>query len=95
MTDSPFRRAALLRRGAPTGGGGGVDARTDSAHRPSPSTFVHSDQDSNHATPLYVFFSLFGCLDGGQGLLMQPSTLESSKMEISKTNFFPYSDHSQ
>ena len=45
--------------------------------------------------PLYVFFTLFGC--GGVGglprglghnLLMQFSSLGSSKMEISKTDFF-------
>ena len=42
--------------------------------------------------PLYVFFTLFGCLDGGKGLghnlLMQFSTLGSSKMEISKPDSF-------
>ena len=42
--------------------------------------------------PLYVFFTLFGCLDGGKGLghnlLMQFSTLGSSKIEIFNTDFF-------
>ena len=37
-------------------------------------------------------FTLFGCLDGGTGLghnlLIQFSTLSSSKMEISETNLF-------
>ena len=42
--------------------------------------------------PIHVLFTLFGCLDGGKGLghnlLMQFSTLSSSKMEIFETNFF-------
>ena len=43
--------------------------------------------------PLCVFFTLFGCWGGGsQGvghnLLMQFSSLGSSKMEISETDFF-------
>ena len=47
--------------------------------------------------PLYVFFTLFGCLGGGGGglprgighnLLMQFSRHSSSKVEISKTDFF-------
>ena len=45
--------------------------------------------------PLYVFFTRFGCLGGGGGLprglgynlLMQLSSLGSSKMETSKTDF--------
>ena len=43
-------------------------------------------------SPLHVFFTLFGCLEGprglGHNLLMQFSTLYSSKMEISNTDFF-------
>ena len=39
-----------------------------------------------------MFFTLFGCLDGGKGLghnlLMQFSTLGSSKIEIFNTDFF-------
>ena len=46
--------------------------------------------------PLYVFFTLFGCWGGGGGLprglghnlLMQFSSLGSSKMEFSETDFF-------
>ena len=42
--------------------------------------------------PLYVFFTLSGCMDGGKrlghNLIMQFSTLGSSNMEISKTDFF-------
>ena len=46
--------------------------------------------------PLYVFFTLFACLEGGGGLprgmghnlLVQFSTLYTSKMEISNTDFF-------
>ena len=46
--------------------------------------------------PLYVFFTLFGCWGGGGGLprglghnlLMQFSSLGSSKMEISETDLF-------
>ena len=46
--------------------------------------------------PLYVFFTLFGCVAGGEGvprglghnLLMQFFGLGSSKMEISETDFF-------
>ena len=47
--------------------------------------------------PLYVFFTLFGCGPGGGGgltrglghnLLMQLSSLSSSKMELSETDFF-------
>ena len=45
--------------------------------------------------PLYVFFTLFGCLGGGglprgpgHNLLMQFSSLGSSKMEISETDLF-------
>ena len=43
--------------------------------------------------PFYVFFTLFGCWGGlprgiGHNLLMQFSRLGSSKMEISKTDFF-------
>ena len=44
--------------------------------------------------PLYVFFTLFGCVcvwgggGGGSGLLMQFSRLSSSKMEILETDFF-------
>ena len=38
------------------------------------------------------FFTLFGCLDGGKGLghnlLVQFSTLSTSKMEIFKPDFF-------
>ena len=52
---------------------------------------IHNDQISyvKHVLdPLYVFFTLFGCLGGGGGfpsglgnnLLMQFSTLNSSKM---------------
>ena len=58
----------------------------------------HHDQISyvKHVLdPLYVFFILFGrfgCLDRGQGLghnlLLQFSTLYTSKMEISKPGFF-------
>ena len=48
--------------------------------------------------PIHVLLTLFGCLDGGKGLghnlLMQFSTLGSSKMEIFKTDFFLCSDHS-
>ena len=45
--------------------------------------------------PIYVFFTLFGCVGGGgtkgsraHNLLMQFSGLDSSKMEISETDFF-------
>ena len=48
--------------------------------------------------PIYVFFTLFGCVCGGGGggtkgsrahnLLMQFSGLGSSKLEISETDFF-------
>ena len=44
--------------------------------------------------PFYVFFTLFGCWGGGlprgvgHNLLMQFSRLNSSKMELSETNFF-------
>ena len=45
--------------------------------------------------PFYLFFILFGCVEGGwlprgpgHNLLMQFSSLGSSKMEISETNFF-------
>ena len=47
--------------------------------------------------PLYVFFTLFGCVWGwggglqkglGHNLLMQFCSLSTSKMEISKTDFF-------
>ena len=43
--------------------------------------------------PFYVFFALFGCWGGvprglGHNLLMQFSSLGSSKMEISETDFF-------
>ena len=44
--------------------------------------------------PLCVFFGLFGCLGGGgpkrsrHNLLLQFSSLGSSKMEISETDFF-------
>ena len=41
--------------------------------------------------PLHVFFTVFGCLDGGKrqghNLLVQFSTLGSPKMEISETVF--------
>ena len=49
--------------------------------------------------PLYVVFTLFGCLGGGfprgpgHNLLMQFSSLGNSKMEISKTVFFLHSYH--
>ena len=50
---------------------------------------IHNDQISyvKHVLDtLYVFFTLFGCLDRGKGLghnlLMQFSTLGNSKMEI-------------
>ena len=47
---------------------------------------------------VYVDFTWFGCLDRGKGLghnlLMQFSTLRSSKMEISE-NSFSYTHHSQ
>ena len=48
--------------------------------------------------PLYVFFTLFGCWGGGlprglgHNLLMQFSRLNSSKMEISETDFFDTSN---
>ena len=46
--------------------------------------------------PLYVFFTLFGCRGGGawfpmgvgHNLRMQLSSLSSSKMEISETDYF-------
>ena len=42
--------------------------------------------------PFHVLFTLFRCLDGGKGpghnVLMQFSTLGSSKMEIFKTDLF-------
>ena len=45
--------------------------------------------------PLHVFFTQFGCVGGGGGvprgahnLLMQFSSLGSSKMKISETDFF-------
>ena len=56
---------------------------------------IHNDQISyvKHVLdPIHVSFTLFGCLDGrkglGHNLLMQFSTLGSSKMEIFKTDFF-------
>ena len=56
---------------------------------------IHNDQISyvRHVLdPIHVLFTLFGCLDGGKGLghslLMQLSTLGSSKMEIFKPDFF-------
>ena len=56
---------------------------------------VHTDQTSHvkHVSePLHVLFTLFGCLDRGKGLvhklLMQFSTLSSSKLEIAETGFF-------
>ena len=43
-----------------------------------------------------MLFTLFGCLDGGNGLghslLMQVSTLSSSKMKFFKTDFFDVLD---
>ena len=60
------------------------DLRTNCISSFPPSTTV--------LDPLHVFFTLLGCLDGGGGLghkmLMQFSTLGSSKMEISETDFF-------
>ena len=42
--------------------------------------------------PLYAFFTLFWCLDGGKGLghnlLVQISTLGTSNMELFKTDLF-------
>ena len=60
---------------------------------------IQNDQISHvkHVlAPFYVFFTLFGCGGGGGGLprglgrnlLMQFSRLNSSKMEISETDFF-------
>ena len=56
---------------------------------------IHNDQATyvKHALdPLYVFFTLFGSLDGGEGLghnlRTQFFTLSSSKMENFKTDFF-------
>ena len=60
---------------------------------------IQNDQISHvkHVlAPFYVFFTLFGCWGGGGGLprglgrnlLMQFSRLNSSKMEISETDFF-------
>ena len=59
---------------------------------------IQNDQISNvkHVlAPLYLFFTLFGCWGGGglprglgHNLLMQFSSLGSSKMEISETDFF-------
>ena len=58
---------------------------------------IHNDQISyvKHVlAPLYVFFTLFGCLGGGvprgpgHNLLMQFYRLSNSKLEISKTDFF-------
>ena len=67
---------------------------------------IHNDQISyvkQVLDPLYVFFTLFGCWRGaeaspkglGHNLLTQYSTLCSSKIEIFKTVFVCYSDHSQ
>ena len=56
---------------------------------------IHNDQISNvkHVLdPLHVFFTLFGCLEGGtwlrHNLLVQVSTLGSSRMEILETDYF-------
>ena len=62
---------------------------------------IQNDQISHvkHVlAPFYVFFTLFGCLGGGGGgglprglgrnLLVQFFRLNSSKMEISETDFF-------
>ena len=59
---------------------------------------IQNDQISHvkHVlAPFYVFFTLFGCWGGGglprglgHNLLMQFSRLNSSKMEISETDFF-------
>ena len=56
---------------------------------------IHYDQISyvKHVLdPLYVFFTLVECLDGGKGRgynpLMQFPTLGGSKLEIFKPNFF-------
>ena len=56
---------------------------------------IHTDQifyAKHVSVSLYVFFTLFGCLDEGKGigdnLVMRFSTLYSSKIEISNTNFF-------
>ena len=56
---------------------------------------IHNDQISyvKHVLDtIHVLFTLFGCLDGGKGLghnlLMQFSTLPSSKMEFFKSDFF-------
>ena len=60
---------------------------------------IQNDQISHvkHVlAPLYVFFTLFGCCGGGGGLprglghnlLMQFSSLSTSTMEISETDFF-------
>ena len=58
---------------------------------------IQNDQISHvkHVlSPFYVFFTLFGCWGGGlprglgRNLLMQFSRLNSSKMEISETDFF-------
>ena len=70
----------------------------DSAHFPAPRpVYIRSLKDE---CPLYVFFTLFGCWGGGGGargpghnLLMQFSSLSTSKMEISGTFFFLIFDH--
>ena len=48
---------------------------------------VYDDAYSCVFRPIWVFFALFGCLDGGN-LLLQFSTLGSSKIAIFKTDFF-------
>ena len=56
---------------------------------------IHNDQISHVKRvldPIYVLFTLFGCLDGGKGLghnlPMQFSTLGRSKIEIFKPFLF-------
>ena len=64
----------------------------DSAHLPTPQPLYISQWTLKDECPSYVFFTLFGCLDGGKGLghnlLMQFSSLGSSTMEILRNRFF-------
>ena len=67
----------------------------DSAHLPAPLPLYIGQRTLIDECPLYVFFTLFGCFFWGgvptglgHNLLVQFSSLGSSKMEISETDFF-------
>ena len=68
----------------------------DLAHLPAPRPLYIFQWTLKDKCPLYVFFTLFGCFWGGGGLprglghnvLMQFSSLGSSRIEISETDNF-------